>query len=139
MGTGVFSKEKLLILCELLAIAAELSIISKDNFGLGLQELRSITKKDFLEIGIIENMRVLSPSILSAAAFHVSETNSVRSHQSDELLLGEPVVQASLNKALVAIAMRNLLFLTVLTAHSEDHRGTTSVFNSSISTELNQI
>jgi len=81
---GVVSKEQVVISSVLFHPLSELRISYKSEITIGLVMTRFVTEEEFLEICVVENVGVSSPSVVGSLLVFSNEANSVEAHKSDE-------------------------------------------------------
>ena len=77
MSASVGLEEEILIICELFDPLAKVRVIEQSEVSLGLKILAPSAQQDFLEVGVVEDVRVHGPPSVSSFVFVVCKPNSV--------------------------------------------------------------
>jgi hypothetical protein len=81
---GVVSEEEVIVSGVCLNPLSELRVGYKSDITVGLVMTRFVSKEEFLEICVIKNVRVGSPSVVRALFVFSDKTDSVHAHEGDE-------------------------------------------------------
>ena len=143
----VVVEEEVLVLGVSLDPLLQLRVVQQLQVGLSLEIPAVMCEEHLLEVAVVEDIRVHRPAAFLALVVITGETKSVRAHQGNKFRCTQPHhVELPLHNCVLMArigdceSIRRLTFgFDVLSAHAENHRRATAVFDSRVASKLNQV
>jgi hypothetical protein len=145
VSLGEVSKEQVVVVGVLLNPGLGLAILHHFVVSVGLEITRFVAEHGFLEITVVEDEGVLGPAAASSLLIERVEADSVAATDECYVIFRGKVKLAQLGNVVAIVDGLSLvlddvgLAGDVQTAHSENHLGSSAVFDGGVATELNEV